>query len=75
MGDYQLGGGLRLFTALEKTKAFAEFLQDRMTRALETQDPTELHYLLAQVDDYHSFMWRYYRKLSTERSERLEPGV
>ncbi len=75
MGDYQLGGGLRLFTALEKTKAFAEFLQDRMTQALETQDPAELHYLLAQVDDYHSFMWRYHKKLSAERADRSEPGV
>ena len=75
MGDYQLGGGLRLYTALEKTKAFAEFLQDRMIRALESQDPAEVHYLLAQVDDYHSYMWRYYKKLRTERGDRLEPGV
>ena len=75
MGDYQVGGGLRLFTALEKTKAFAEFLQDRMILALETQDPAELRYLLAQVDDYHSFMWRYYRQLSKERGERSDPGA
>ncbi len=75
MGDYQLGGGLRLYTALEKNKAFSEFLQDRMIRALETQDPAELHYLLAQVDDYHSYMWRYYEKLRTDRGDRLDPGV
>lgn len=75
MGDYQLGGGLRLYTAVEKTKAFAEFLQDRMIRALESEDPAEVHYLLAQVDDYHSYMWRYYEKLREERGDRLEPGV
>lgn len=75
MGDYQLGGGLKLYTALEKTKAFTEFLNDRMIRALETQDPAELHYVLAQVDDYHSYLWRYYRKLCADRSERLDPQV
>ncbi len=75
MGDYQLGGGLRLYTALEKNKAFSEFLQDRMLRALETQDPAELHYLLAHVDDYHSYMWRYYNMLRTDRGERINPGV
>lgn len=71
MGDYQIGGGLRLLTALEKTRAFSEFLEERMARALETQDPAELHYLLAQVDDYHSYMWRYYKKLREERGERF----
>ncbi len=75
MGDYQLGGGLRLYTALEKNKAFSEFLQDRMALALETQDPAELHYLLAQVDDYQSYMWRYYKQLRTDRGDRLDPGV
>ena len=30
----------------------AAFLKARMTPALETQDPTELHYLLAQLDDF-----------------------
>lgn len=70
MSDYQIGGAVKLVTALEKTQAFAEFLQQRMTRALETQDPTELHYLLAQLDDFHSYMWRYYKKLQTERGER-----
>jgi hypothetical protein len=69
--NYQIGGNLRLLTALEKTQAFAEFLKDRMIRALETEDPTELHYLLAQLDDYHSYMWRYYKKLQKDRGDRL----
>ncbi len=75
MSDYQIGGGLRLLTAIEKTQAFADFLKDRMVRAVETQDPTELHYLLAQLDDYHSYMWRYYKKLAKDRGERLNPDV
>ena len=70
MGNYQIGGGLRLLTALEKTKSFSEFLQNRMIQALESEDPAELHYLLAQVDDYHSFLWRYYKKLDKERDHR-----
>jgi hypothetical protein len=73
MSDYQIGGGLRLLTALEKTQSFAEFLHTRMARALEAEDPTELHYLLAQLDDYHSFMWRYYQKLHKERGDRALP--
>ncbi|HAP40122.1 MAG TPA: hypothetical protein DCQ94_10220 [Nitrospira sp.] len=75
MADYALGGSLSLLNAIEKNIRFAEFLKTRMTQALETQDPTELHYLLAQLDDYHSYMWRYYKKLSTERPERMNPGV
>jgi hypothetical protein len=70
VGEYQIGGGLKLLTAIEKTQAFGEFLQARMVRALETEDPTELHYLLAQLDDYHSYMWRYYKKLQAQRGER-----
>lgn len=70
MTDYQIGGGLKLLTALEKTRAFAEFLQQRMVQALESEDPTELHYLLAQLDDYHSYLWRYYQKLQKERGDR-----
>lgn len=73
--DYQIGGGLRLLTAVEKTDAFGEFLKTRMVRALETEDPTELHYLLAQLDDYYSYMWRYYKKLAKDRAERMNPGV
>ncbi|MBS0169224.1 MAG: hypothetical protein JSR62_02620 [Nitrospira sp.] len=75
MADYALGGSLSLLNAIEKSGRFAEFLKTRMTHALETQDPTELHYLLAQLDDYHSYMWRYYKKLATERPERMNPGV
>ena len=73
MNEYQLGGGLNLVTALGKTNAFAEFLQTRMARAVESEDPTELHYLLAQLDDY--YMWRYYNKLVKDRPERMDPGV
>ncbi len=72
MADYQIGGNLKLVTALEKTRAFSEFLQNRMTRALETEDPTELHYLLAQLDDYHSYMWRYHKRLHAERGGRAD---
>ena len=50
MGDYQIGGGLQLMTAVQKTEAFAEFLKARMIHALETEDPTELHYLGAMGD-------------------------
>ncbi len=75
MGDYQIGGGLRLTTAVEKTQAFSAFLQSRLLRAIESQDPTELHYLLAQLDDFHSYMWRYYKKLREERKVRLDPDV
>ena len=75
MNEYQLGGGLRLLTAVEKTDAFGEFLKTRMVRALETEDPAELHYLLAQLDDYHSYIWRYYNKLAKDRPERMDPGV
>ncbi len=75
MNEYQIGGGLRLLTAVEKTEAFGEFLKTRMVRALETEDPTELHYLLAQLDDYHSYLWRYYKKLAQDRAQRMDPGV
>ena len=46
-----------------------------MIGAIETEDPAELHYVLAQVDDYHSFMWRYYQKLQTDRASRLRSDV
>ena len=70
MNEYQLGGSLSLITALGKTNAFAEFLEARMVRALEAEHPAELHYLLAQLDDYHSYMWRYHKKLQAERGDR-----
>ncbi len=75
MNEYKIGGGLQLLTAIEKTEAFGEFLKTRMVRALETEDPTELHYLLAQLDDYHSYLWRYYKRLTQIRSQRMDPGV
>ena len=75
MADSTLGGSLTLQNAIEKNVRFADFLNTRMAHALETQDPTELHYVLAQLDDFHSYMWRYYKKLATERSERMNPGV
>jgi hypothetical protein len=75
MNEYQIGGGLRLLTAVEKTATFGEFLKTRMIRALESEDPTELHYLLAQLDDYYNYMWRYYKKLAKDRAERMNPGV
>ncbi|MGC3976743.1 MAG: hypothetical protein QM771_20540 [Nitrospira sp.] len=50
MADYSMGGGLTLLTALEKSDKFADFLKTRMAQALETRDPTELHYLLAQLE-------------------------
>jgi len=67
MSEYQLGGGLSLITVLGKTHAFAAFLESRMVHALEAEDPAELHYLLAQLDDYHSYMWLFYNKLSKDR--------
>ncbi len=75
MNEYQMGGGLRLLTAVEKTHSFVEFLKTRMVPALETEDPTELHYLLAQIDDYHSYLWRYYKILAQTRAQRMDPGV
>jgi len=75
MNDYQIGGALKFLTAVEKTEAFAEFLKTRFMRALESEDPTEIHYLMAQIDDYHSYLWRYYKKLAQERSQRMDPGV
>ena len=72
MDGYQIGGPLKLFTALEKTQAFSTFLKGRLTQALEAEDPTELHYLLAQLDDYHSYMWRYYKTLKEKRAHQLD---
>ena len=75
MTEYQMGGGLKQVTAIDKTQAFSDFLKNRLVLALEAEDPTELHYLLAQLDDYHSYMWRYYKKLAKDRPERMDPGV
>ena len=63
MSDYKIGGPLKPFTAIEKTKGIAEFLAIRMVKAIEGNDAVELHYLLATLDDYHDYLWRYYRQL------------
>ncbi|MCG3768386.1 MAG: hypothetical protein CK534_02935 [Nitrospirae bacterium] len=59
MSEYEIGGGLRLLPATEKTKVFGEFLKTRMAQALESEDPAGLHSLLAELDDYRSCPWRY----------------
>ena len=53
MTTYQMGGGLKLLTALEKTQAFAEFLQTRMTRALEAEDDPQQGGLATAVRAEH----------------------
>ena len=68
MSEYQIGGPLKQFTAIEKTKQMAGFLQTRMAKALEGKDAVELHYLLATLDDYHAYLWRYYRHLEKEQA-------
>jgi hypothetical protein len=55
MEEYQLGGGLRLATAVEKTHAFSRFLHTRMARALETEDPQSyIISLLSSMTIIHS---------------------
>jgi hypothetical protein len=68
MIEYKIGGPLKQFTALEKTRAVAEFLSTRMARALESNDAVELHYLLATLDDYHGYLWRYYQNLEKSQA-------
>ncbi len=68
MSEYKIGGPLKQFTALEKTRSMAEFLTRRLTRAIEENDAVELHYLLATLDDYHDYLWRYYRQLEKVQS-------
>ena len=68
MAEYKIGGPLKQFTATEKTKQLAGFLQTRMVKALEGNDAVELHYLLATLDDYHNYLWRYYRHLEKEQA-------
>lgn len=63
MSDYKIGGPLKQFTAIEKTKHMAVFLQTRLVKAIEGNDAVEIHYLLATLDDYHDYLWRYYRHL------------
>jgi len=68
MSEYKIGGPLKQVTALEKTRSMAEFLTHRLTRAIEGNDAVELHYLLATLDDYHDYLWRYYRQLEKVQS-------
>lgn len=69
MPEYKIGGPLKPYTAIEKTKSLAEFLATRMVRAVEGNDAVELHYLLATLDDYHDYLWRYYRQLEKAQAE------
>ena len=69
MSEYKIGGPLKPFTAIEKTKGLAEFLATRMVMAVEGNDAVELHYLLATLDDYHDYLWRYYRQLEKAQAE------
>jgi len=39
MNEYQIGGGLRLLTAIEKSEAFAEFVKTRLVRASKQKTP------------------------------------
>jgi len=68
MSDYKIGGPLKQFTAIEKTTQLARFLEDRMAKAIESNDAVEVHYLLATLDDYHDYLWRYYRRLEKEQA-------
>jgi len=68
MSDYKIGGPLKQFTATEKTTQMATFLADRMAKAVEGNDAVDVHYLLATLDDYHDYMWRYYRRMEKEQA-------
>ena len=68
MSDYKIGGPLKQFIAIEKTRQMAAFLEDRMVKAIEGNDAVEVHYLLATLDDYHDYLWRYYRHLEKEQA-------
>jgi hypothetical protein len=72
MSEYKIGGPLKPYTAIEKTKGLAEFLATRMVRAVEGNDAVELHYLLATLDDYHDYLWRYYRQLENTQAEQRQ---
>ncbi|HEY3197212.1 MAG TPA: hypothetical protein VGJ57_04295 [Nitrospirales bacterium] len=70
MSDYKIGGPLKQLTAVEKTRALADFLSTRLVGALEGNDAVELHYLLATLDDYHGYLWRYYHKIEKTQAPR-----
>jgi hypothetical protein len=72
MTEYKIGGPLKQFTAVEKTHALAHFLSARVLRAIESNDAVDLHYLLATLDDYHGYMWRYYQQLEKTQAPLRE---
>jgi hypothetical protein len=72
MIEYKIGGPLKQFTAVEKTRAQADFLSTRLVQALEGNDAVELHYLLATLDDYHGYLWRYYQHIEKTQAARRE---
>ena len=72
MNEYKIGGPLKQFIAVEKTKAMGDFLVTRLMRSVESNDAVELHYLLATLDDYHGYMWRYYQHLEQTQAPRRE---
>ena len=72
MTEYKIGGPLKQYTAIEKTRALADFLSARLMRAIESNDAVELHYLLATLDDYHGYIWRYYQELEQTQRPRRE---
>jgi hypothetical protein len=72
MIEYKIGGPLKQFIAVEKTRAVADFLVTRLMRSVESNDAVELHYLLATLDDYHGYMWRYYQQLEQSQAPRRE---
>ena len=73
MAEYKIGGPLKQFTAVEKTRGMADFLTTRLIQAIEGSDAVELHYLLATLDDYHNYLWRYYQQL--EKSQAPLRGI
>jgi len=70
MIEYKIGGPLKQLTAVEKTRALADFLSSCLVRALEGNDAVELHYLLASLDDYHGYLWRYYQQIERTQAAR-----
>src|SRR5439155_21124056 len=46
MAEYKVGGPLKQFTGIEKTRRLVEFLSTRMTKAIEGADAEEIQYLL-----------------------------
>jgi hypothetical protein len=72
MTEYKIGGPLKQFTAIEKTGAMADFLSTRLIQAIEGNDAVEIHYLMATLDDYHNYLWRYYQQLEKTQGARRQ---